>query len=79
MSRSFRHTNKCGITKAESEKQDKQLSSRKFRRVCRYLLRLEPEDHTLPERGRDLVNPWSMAKDGKHTFDAEKWPEGMRK
>jgi hypothetical protein len=32
----------------------------------------------LPHR-RDLTNPWTMAKDGKMWFNADRFPEALRK
>ena len=80
MSRSKRKTPVCGITTARSEKRDKQASHRKLRRhVAQALPLVDPEEATLPDKDRDLTNPWSMAKDGKQRFDADRFPKGMRK
>ena len=77
MSRSRRKVPICGITKAESEAEDKARSARKLRRKVRQA-ELDG-DEVLPENPREVFNTYSMAKDGKRTFDQERWPQGMRK
>jgi len=78
MSRSRKKTPVHGITTASSEKQDKRLYNRRFRRVVKQLLRQNPECEVLPHL-REYSNPWSMDKDGKVRFDPAKHPELMRK
>ena len=78
MSRSRKKTPIHGITTASSEKQDKRLYNRRFRRVVKQVLRQAPECEVLPHL-REYSNPWSMDKDGKARFDPAKHPELMRK
>ena len=75
MTPSRRKTPVCGITKAESEKRDKLLHNRAFRRKERQAT--DPDE--MPQKGCEVTNVWSMGKDGKHRFDPTKWPDGMRK
>lgn len=78
MARSRKKTPRRGITTASSEKQDKRLYNRCFRRVSKQALKINPEREVLPQL-REYSNPWSMAKDGKVRFDPKKHPEWMRK
>lgn len=69
MSRSFKKTPKGGITTAKSEKKDKQLWHRSFRRVHRVklnqsALETQGESFNMPVV-REFHNMWSMSKDGK--------------
>lgn len=75
MSRSRRKNPVCGLTTARSEKQDKQLSNRAWRRRVRGAIATGRE---IPDR-REIHNVWTFAKDGTQRFDPVKWPEGMRK
>jgi hypothetical protein len=75
MSRSYRSTSICGLACAPSEKGDKQHWHRRFRRRNRQ--RLTQGAEPLPLRA--VSNPWTMAKDGKHWFDARRLPHRMRK
>jgi len=77
MSRSRRKHPFMGITCSESEKQDKQLASRKLRRV-------QKQKMEEVEIGNDLILPkessgYWFAKDGWYRFDASKNPEWLRK
>lgn len=76
MSRSYRKTPICGITTAESEKQDKRLANRLFRRNARQLLKLGKEP---PFTIRVVSNVYSFEKDGKQYFSAMKYPYLLRK
>jgi hypothetical protein len=78
MSRSRKKTSITGITFSPSEKQDKRLYNRRYRRVCKQNLESNIETELLPHL-RDYSNPWSMNKDGKKWFDAKKYPKNMRK
>jgi hypothetical protein len=78
MARSRKKTPICGITTARSEKQDKRLANRKVRRAVNQALTTSLELEVLPHR-RELTNPWTMAKDGKTWFDADRFPEELRK
>jgi hypothetical protein len=78
MSRSRKKTPVHGITTANSEKKDKRLYNRRFRRVTKQVLRVSPLREVLPHL-REYSNPWCMDKDGKVRFDPKKHPEWMRK
>lgn len=75
MSRSYRKSPCAAITCAESEKEFKQMSSRKVRHHVKQKVRNilgDPEiaeSVVLPVRSRDLTEPWSGPKDGKTWFD----------
>jgi hypothetical protein len=66
------------MTTARSEKKDKRLYNRRYRRVTKQILHNEPERELLPSL-REYSNPWSMDKDGKHRFDPSRYPKLMRK
>lgn len=76
MSRSTRKSPVRGITSADSEKADKAAAHRKIRRAVR--VAVDRGADFLPH-GRELSNPWSMAKDGKARFDPQADPKLMRK
>ena len=78
MSRSRRKTPVCGITTAQSEKQDKRIANRRFRRAIRQQMQAEPQVEVLPQR-REVSDVWAMDKDGKTRFDPEQHPKEMRK
>lgn len=62
MSRSRRNTPIFGNTRAPSERVDKDIWHRKFRRVSRSAIKAGWE--VLPHF-RDMSSPWKMDKDGK--------------
>ncbi len=72
MSRSRRKNPIIGITKAESEKQDKRLANRRFRRITRLNL-----DDT-PNR-REHSNVWCFDKDGKIYLGGTEFEENVRR
>lgn len=78
MSRSKRRTPVCGITNARSEKQDKRLYNRRYRRVCKQAIHNDHGRELLP-RLREYSNPWAMDKDGKVRFDPDERPDLLRK
>jgi hypothetical protein len=78
MSRSKRRTPVCGMTGAASEKQDKRLYNRRYRRVCKQAIYADPAHELLPLL-REYSNPGAMNKDGKVRFDPEDRPELLRK
>ncbi len=78
MSRSRKRTSITGITKAASEKKDKRLYNRCYRRKFRMVLRRFDGDEVFPKL-RELSNVWSMEKDGKKCFDPDRYPKLMRK
>jgi hypothetical protein len=63
MARSLRHTPIAGYTTARSEKRDKRLANRRLRAAVRSAMRRG--DEFLPGL-RDVSNPWTFDKDGKH-------------
>ena len=71
MSRSRRKTPICGITCSESEKKDKQLGHRKFRRKVKSILSVNPFSDIFPTEN-EIMNVWEMSKDGKQYFGVRK-------
>lgn len=65
MSRSFKHTTISGITTATSEKRDKQLANRRFRRISKHRVRIDAEP--LIDLN-EISDPWDFQKDGKRYF-----------
>jgi hypothetical protein len=78
MTRSRKKTPIGGVTTARSEKHDKRLANRWVRRAVKQALATSVDVDVLPHR-RDLTNPWTMAKDGKMWFNADRFPEALRK
>ena len=79
MSRSRRKTPIIGIACCSSEKQDKRMNNRRHRRnVNDDMRKLDYEDSYYRSHKEDS-NPWDMGKDGRCYFDADKWPNLMRK
>lgn len=76
MSRSHRKNPFIGITTAESEKQDKQLANRRFRRNSKQLIKVGKEPHLSLN---EVSNIWKFDKDGKNLFCPIKYPYLMRK
>jgi len=68
MSRSKRHIPICGVTTAKSEKKDKRIYNRILRRKTKELIRKKEIDK-LPKSLKEIVDVWSMDKDGKMMFD----------
>ena len=79
MSRSYRKSSIAGITKAKSEKKDKQICNRILRRKIKQIMTKEQSEDWLFPISKEIVNPYSMAKDGKTYFDKNKFPESLRK
>lgn len=79
MSRSRRKNPIMGIAGGPraSEKRDKTRSAKLVRGTAKQLIAKGKD--ILPERPRDMVNPWGMSKDGKTVFDPKKYPKFMRK
>ena len=75
MSRSKRKTPKCGNAGCRSEKQDKRICNRMFRRKARQV----DDPDAKPVYAEEIMDRWAMGKDGKHRFDPHNWPQGMRK
>ena len=78
MSRSRKKTPVRAITTAHSEKQDKRLYNRRYRRVLKDMIHSDPERELLPHL-REYSDPWLMDKDGKYRFDPVENPKRMRK
>ncbi len=78
MSRSHKKNPFCGNTKAMSEKQDKRIANRRDRRINKEILNQTQDESKLLSK-KSTSNEWSMDKDGKHRFDPDKFPKGMRK
>ena len=70
MSRSYKRTPIFGNACCDSEKEDKQLWHRAFRRKTKLALK---SGLYLPDF-REVSNPWDFGKDGKHY-----WPEATKK
>lgn len=64
MSRSYRKTPICGHTTADSEKQDKRIANRSFRRTVRQQLGSRDPDAVITDI-RAVSSVWSFDKDGK--------------
>ncbi len=79
MSRSKRKNPICANTTNDSEKQDKRLYNRRFRKLCKQVLNeFDEESDVLPVLD-EVVNPYSMSKDGKYWFNEAEHAELMRK
>ncbi len=65
MSRSKRKNPIFGFTCAKSEKKDKQLANRKFRRITKENIRNFNFEEA-PVYLKQIVSYWDFAKDGKH-------------
>lgn len=90
MSNSFKKTPICGHTTAVSEKQDKRLANRRFRRTVRQQLGCVGLDSDADGVGIDcdadrvitdiraVSNVWSFDKDGKQYLD-DPDPKDLRK
>ena len=77
MSRSKRKTPITGLTTARSEKREKRLYNRGMRRKTREKLRHidDAEAIVLPENLNEIMNVWSMSKDGRMRWDKAKQPQ----
>lgn len=74
MSRSFKHTPITGNTTSESEKEDKKLWHGALRTAERVFLskvdvNTSDDDNLIDPVEKDVSNPWSFGKDGKHYMD----------
>lgn len=65
MSRSYRKTPIFGFTVADSEKFDKQMANRKFRKKTKDMIKKRKYEH-LPIKLDQVHTKWDMVKDGKH-------------
>jgi len=76
MSRSRKKTNRGGTTTAPSEKDNKKLWHKIFRRKNKTVLKKADEEETVFVTEREVIDVWQMDKDGK-TFNSTE--EGRRK
>lgn len=79
MSRSYKHTTISAITTAQSEKQDKRLANRRFRRISKHRVKIDAEP--LIDLN-EISDPWDFQKDGKRYFfpdEARLFPKLFRK
>lgn len=65
MSRSFRKSPVVSWCCADSEKDDKRISNRKFRKKSKHILKTSEEYENLPLHQREVTNVYTFAKDGK--------------
>jgi len=75
MSRSRKKISICGATTGRSEKHDKRIANRIFRRKEKAAIHHEKDP---PENINEVSDIWLFDKDGKFYFD-EEWPKRMRK
>lgn len=80
MSRSFNKHPVMGMTTARSEKYDKRLANRRWRRGerLRIIAMRDPDQFVLFPQD-SYSNVWSMDKDGRQRFSAIEHPEWLRK
>jgi hypothetical protein len=72
MSKSYRHTPIFGCCSNASEKSDKTIWHRRFRRQNKLSVdRMDDPDGYIPPAVRELSNPWNMSKDGHFYMPAE--------
>lgn len=84
MSRSYRHNPFTGFTTAKSEKTDKRIANRRYRKALKEKLRgLDPSDDEedfLPPKMEEISSGgWYFEKDGKMRFDPKEYPKLLRK
>ena len=65
MSRSYKHTTISAITTAQSEKRDKRLANRRFRRISKHRVKIDAEPLIDLNEISDI---WDFQKDGKRYF-----------
>lgn len=72
MSRSYRKnpisSNTCAGAN-RSEKKDKIIANKKFRRMTRNQLSIDPDSEDIPEDMDEVSNIWNFTKDGKSRWD----------
>lgn len=78
MAHSRRKTPLCGVTTAESEKDDKRFYNRVLRRKNRQLLKTDASPERL-KQVKEAMDARKMAKDGKISIDLTNFPWMMRK
>ncbi len=75
MSRSTKKSKIKGISSATSEKKDKQIANRKFRRTVKQKVNLGNDE--IPDL-KEITNKFSFDKDGK-IYDSEMSERDLRK
>ena len=75
MSRSRKKHAITGFTTARSEKQDKRIMNRAIRRITRNKLKQDDREDAILPIPDEVMNVWSMAKDGKHHYDKVDKPD----
>ena len=78
MSRSRRKKPFHAINGADSEKDDKRLYNRRYRRIFKLAVHIDVNREIWPHL-REYSDDWGMAKDGKVRFDQQERPELLRK
>jgi hypothetical protein len=76
MSRSRKKTNRGGATTAPSERDDKNIWHKIFRRKNKTLLKQADKEETVFLKERKIIDVWQMDKDGKTFYT---WEKGRRK
>lgn len=81
MSRSYKKVPIFGIA-GESEKYDKKKWHRSFRKKSKDIIHhshfdLEELDNTIFPIEKEVSNPWSMSKDGKHYWNPSNIPASI--
>lgn len=80
MSRSRRRTPIIGNLNADSEQDDKHHAHRRKRRLVRTLIAARNDfDMASIVDVRHVSSTWGFAKDGRHYFDAARYPQLLRK
>lgn len=70
MSRSYRKTPIFGNTGCKSEKEDKRIGNRKLRRINKQICQNDTGESVYKIMD-EVMNPWSMGKDGRHYWSKE--------
>jgi len=65
MSRSYIKNKIVGYTKKETEKRDKTIANKRYRRLVK--VRIAKRSEVLP-LAREVSNVWTFDKDGKHYY-----------
>ena len=75
MSRSRKKIAVTGFTTARSEKKDKRIMNRTIRRITRHKLKQDDREESVLPIPDEVMDVWSMQKDGKMWHREEKKPE----
>lgn len=71
MGKSRRKTEIAGISCAKSEKKDKRLCNKRLRKKIKQITETKNYDDCLFPLAKEVVNTYSMAKDGKKYYNKE--------